>query len=55
MGNESETTMTTPAVENCYDYNSHKCDKCGGMFIVVRPKYCPHCGRKIIKRNVTQI
>lgn len=43
-----ETTITTPVNEECHDYNSHKCNTCSEVFICVKPKYCPHCGRKII-------
>ena len=47
--NEQTTTITTPAIDDCRDFNSHKCNSCNGAFICVNPKYCPHCGKKIVK------
>lgn len=26
----------------------YECDKCHGRFICDNPKFCPHCGRKIV-------
>ena len=46
--NEQTTTITTPAIDDCLDFNSHKCNSCNGAFICVNPKYCPHCGKKIV-------